>query len=513
VFGDLRQNHVAALGATILLLLVLSVPAAQAASVTSDGTVATFTGDAGERDRLDMKTIDPSTVEFGVDNTDTITEGANCTEVNADTTRCTVTERVVVDARDGNDYVNADHVGDHVIVADGGAGHDVLIGGLAADDLRGGPGNDTVTGLMEGLPAGADRVEGGPDDDTIYGVGDADDAFGGSGSDRLVYVAGNTGVFPIEPANVSFTLDDIPNDGRNVDAANVHSDVEHVVSYFTSGMELGYDGGWGVDPAVSDEGGATIRGTDGPNTIQGGTDNDNLDALAGNDVLSAGHGDDRVNSVDGFADRLACGPGGDAVTADTLDDVSETCETVERTEVGVAGGPPPVAEDAPPAVTLDPGPALSATATDDRGVSAVQFLDDDRLVCTDDTAPYTCDYRPRGEDVGRNTLTAIAIDTAQQTASDRRAITVARFAPASVTLRATRRGVSGRVALPAEVSPALGCKGTVAVKVGRAVKRRARVKPDCTYSARVKLRRRARVRAAFGGNDVLTAKMRTARVR
>ena len=180
-----------------------------------------------------------------------------------------------------------------------------------------------------------------------------------------------------------------------------------------------------------------------------------------------------------------------------------------RSAPDVPGAP----EDAPPTVTLAAAGPIAATASDDRGISAVQFLDDDRLVCTDDTAPYTCDYAPRGEDVGRNTLTAIAIDTSQQTATDRRALTVPRFAPAAVTLKATRRRATGRVVLPAQVATGLGCKGTVAVKVGRRTARRARVKPDCTFTARVKLRRRSRVRAVFAGNDVLTAKARAARVR
>jgi hypothetical protein len=197
------------------------------------------------------------------------------------------------------------------------------------------------------------------------------------------------------------------------------------------------------------------------------------------------------------------------VTADSLDVVSETCETVERTVVEPAGDTP---EDAPPTVafTTSTGPTLAATAADDRGVAAVQFLDDERIVCTDDTAPYACDFRARGEDVGRNTLTVVAIDTAQQTATDRRALTVPRFAPAKVTLRVARRRASGTVALPAEVAPALGCTGFVTLETRRGAKRtaskRLRLKPDCTFAGRVTLRPRTRVRASFAGNDVLSAK-------
>ena len=64
---------------------------------------------------------------------------------------------------------------------------------------------------------------------------------------------------------------------------------------------------------------------------------------------------------------------------------------------------------------------LTADASDDRGISVVQFIDDERIICTDTVAPYTCAHNARGEDVGRNTLAVIATDTARQTASALRA--------------------------------------------------------------------------------------------
>ena len=71
---------------------------------------------------------------------------------------------------------------------------------------------------------------------------------------------------------------------------------------------------------------------------------------------------------------------------------------------------------------------LSVNATDDRGLAKVQFFDDDRLLCEDTAAPFNCAYQPRGGDVGRNTLIAVAIDGAGQTTSAVRAVTVRRFA-------------------------------------------------------------------------------------
>ena len=111
---------------------------------------------------------------------------------------------------------------------------------------------------------------------------------------------------------------------------------------------------------------------------------------------------------------------------------------------------------------------LSATASDDKGIARVDFLDDERTVCSDTTAPYTCDYRPQGDDVGRNTLVAIAVDTSGQTASAVRAVVVPRFAgrlsarttPSRDTRAPYRFTTTGRLTLPAAVTPAQGCRGT-----------------------------------------------------
>ena len=489
------------------LLLVAGVPAVQAASLGSDGTTATFVADPGTDDSVEVKSIDADTVQVTAQD-DEIVEGANCSPVKADTTQCEAT-RLVAELGDGHDHAGSPEITTHALALRGGPGEDYLYGGSGDDELSGGPGNDTVVGIFEAYPAGNDRLDGGSDDDTLVIGAEGDEATGGTGSDRVTVVLLDTSTLTTPPADLSVSLDDVANDARPADGANVHTDVEHIGTVLTDQMENGLATLWGFDANDYDEGRLTARGSAGPNSVWGGTDDDDLDPLGGNDVVSAGHGNDSVTTVDGFADRVACGPGADTARADTLDDVSESCENVERTDAGNANDVP---EDAPPAVTLATGPTLTAAATDDRGVGAVQFLDDDRLLCTDDAAPYTCDYTPRGEDVGRNTITAIAIDTAQQTASDRRAIAVPRFAVQGVTLRATRRRVSGRVVLPPQVAPALGCTGSVAITAGR-VKRRAKVEPDCTYSARVKVRRRARVRAVFGGNAVLDPGRKSTRVR
>jgi hypothetical protein len=181
-----------------------------------------------------------------------------------------------------------------------------------------------------------------------------------------------------------------------------------------------------------------------------------------------------------------------------------------------------------------PGPTvLTADATDDRSISAVLFIDDERIVCTDTVAPYTCAYQPRGEDVGRNTLAVVAVDTAQQTASAFRAVNVDRFTPAGITgavtpardLRAPFRfRTSGRLRLPANVSQAQACgEGQVSIQIKAGAKtistRRAELSRTCTFSSTVTFRDRRRFTRAgrlrftirFTGNEVLTRTAAVAR--
>ena len=100
---------------------------------------------------------------------------------------------------------------------------------------------------------------------------------------------------------------------------------------------------------VGTAGAATITGTPGPDRLTGTPGGDRLDGGAGNDILrgrggmdflvggagrdriEGGSGDDRVPAhVDETRDRIACGPGRDTVTADTVDVVAADCEIVSR---------------------------------------------------------------------------------------------------------------------------------------------------------------------------------------
>ncbi|KFA88317.1 hypothetical protein Q664_42015 [Archangium violaceum Cb vi76] len=59
---------------------------------------------------------------------------------------------------------------------------------------------------------------------------------------------------------------------------------------------------------------------------------------------------------------------------------------------------------------------ITATATDDRGMSKVEFYANTTLMCTDTSAPYSCTYNTRSLPNGARTLKARAYDTSNNAA-------------------------------------------------------------------------------------------------
>ena len=252
-------------------------------------------------------------------------------------------------------------------------------------------------------------------------------------------------------------------------------------------------------------------------------------------------------------------PGAGSSTAITARATDSSGQTASRSIAVQGEAPPPPsttpppstpqqpaqAEDGPPTVSItdptegaaiDPrfAPKITAQASDDRGVARVGFLDDGKVVCTDDTAPYECQYAPSGGDVGRNTLIAIAVDGAGQTAVDFRAVRVGRFTPAltaATTPRRDRRrpyryATTGKLALPAGVTAEEACANGGSVDVVMTAGKlklplTGALKPDCTYRTSIAFpsrrslgRGRLTVTTRFAGNEVLgPARAKTQRVR
>ncbi|HEX8204593.1 MAG TPA: Ig-like domain-containing protein [Solirubrobacteraceae bacterium] len=552
----MRRISLAALCATIPALL--SAQAATAATLSSavgTGNVATYIGAPGQTSNLTISSVSATQIRIDRETSSTptpadddpIVESGDCVEdTGPDDIVCTAGS-IVVSTGDGADTVRAAGLDQHEITINGGEGEDTLSDGRLDDEVNGEGGADVIGAALFGpafFTGDRDEYDGGGGEDSLILLSGPDDIRGGAGIDRILFIA----IDPVgpTPADVPVSLDDVANDGGD-GLANARTDVEDIAGAVSLLADIP---GLPFPPFPAAEGTATLRGDGDINSIVGGSGDDDVDPGANNDLVNTADGSDTVRTVDGFADRVVCGAGSDTAEADTLDVVSPSCESVTRTDAGNANDVPnpPVApdvpEDLPPSVQFtSPAPGaltsgvttLTASATDDLGVGQVLFIDDDRVVCADTVAPYTCDYQPRAEDVGRNTLLVMAVDTAQQTATAFRAFSVPRFA-AALSIRVgpkrdaslpLRFRTSGALGLPQQVGAALGCAGgfvAVQVKAGRTTisNRRVRVRSDCTYSSvvtfrnrkRFRTRRSLRVVAVYAGNAVLdSARSETKTVR
>ncbi|MFT4036506.1 MAG: calcium-binding protein, partial [Patulibacter sp.] len=203
---------------------------------------------------------------------------------------------------DGDDQLGVR--GAVAVVADGGAGDDVLRGGDGADQLDGGNGDD--------------RLDGGAGDDVLDG-GDGDDVMrGGDGDDRLAEGAGD-GV--LDGGAGDDTLDG--DDGNDSMAGGAGDDA------LDGGSGDGVlDGGDGDDRMTAGDGDDLLFGGVGDDAANGGAGADVLDLGSGDDTGRGGDGDDALLggsgadqlAGDGGDDRLDGGDGGDTLAAGDGDD-------------------------------------------------------------------------------------------------------------------------------------------------------------------------------------------------
>jgi hypothetical protein len=511
-------------GIAVLLALVFVPPAtAHAATVSVDANgLLKYTAAAGQKNNVTFAESPNGTVTVGVgaEDQDPLVAGQGCTPGAGSTVVCPGVTSATIDAGDVSDRITAYDVDeDHdnaflfglttiPAIITGGDGNDVIDGGGRADSIDGGPGDDTIDGF-----AGDDTIRGGDGNDELKPNTGSDTLVGGDGIDTAVYG---------RRATPSYTLDGLRNDGAAGENDLIGVDVENV--------EASADLPAQTVTIVGDGRGNRLTVQDGKGNITGGE---------GSDILEGAGQDDTFNSRDGSPDTVICNGGADTVLADTLDSVSPSCESVQVQ--ATPGGPfddrPPTLAWAAPAagasITANAPTMLSVTAADDRGLSKVQFFDDDRLVCELTAPPYSCSYQPRGGDVGRNTLVAIAADGAGQTMSAVRAITVRRFSPKNIllSLRPSRDRKSpyafrltGKVNRPAAVSPSQACVGTVSLVARRGSRtistHRVSVSTrTCEFRSTFKWRKRptsrVRFQAKFGGSETLSkasSRTRTARL-
>ena len=240
----------------------------------------------------------------------TVTTGANggiSVSVNGNATN-TNAGKLTIFAGNGNDKVHIDlpesYAAVWLITIHGGGGDDAIVGGIAAERVLAGDGNDFV--LSSG---GRDTVYGEAGDDSLRGGGSSDLLDGGAGNDTLRGDAGND--------NIS------GGDGSDRIRGNLGNDV--------------LDGGASRDFIGGEVGNDRVFGGGGADAIHGGEDDDTLDGGAGDDHCAGDAGHDNLAGGSGI-DQLFGGDGTDQCATD--DDVRERRDT-------------DLADFAPPGARLD----------------------------------------------------------------------------------------------------------------------------------------------------------------
>lgn len=226
------------------------------------------------------------------------------------------------------------------IEVEAGLGNDVIVGGIAADTLRGAGGNDLIDG-----DAGDDELWGSNGDDEIHGEAgddillgeDGNDTLdGGAGSDELhgwfgddVMLGGNGRDLFRQERYVDG--DDVMDGGGGIDTVSYGARRTETVVDLVAGTGGEVASGEAdsyafVENVDGSQVANTLIGDDQPNVLTGGPNEDTiignggddvLNGLWGDDTLDGGAGDDRIRGsvgddiLDGGTgiDDLGCGAG------------------------------------------------------------------------------------------------------------------------------------------------------------------------------------------------------------
>jgi hypothetical protein len=218
-----------------------------------------------------------------------------------------------------------------------------------------------------------------------------------------------------------------------------------------------------------------------------------------------------------------------AVVMDSIGQTKSASTTVTVTCPATpqpAPKPPTIAFASAPS-TLSGTTRVQFTPAAEAGIKQVDLFLGARKVCTLTTAPFTaCDVVATGADVGAQALRAVVTDALGSTAQSIVNVTVAKFATElTTTVKKThvnggkaRRTISGRIAIPANVTAAQACSGKVTVTIklaGRSVlNQQVSLSKTCTFSRSVTAARSKQsfsVTAKFGGNTVLGTASQTRR--
>lgn len=187
-------------------------------------------------------------------------------------------ERVVVEAGDGNDWVNfvglrnlqnpAPPRNVPPVTIDGGDGSDQLLAGTHPATIFGGSGNDRITSSYASIWA-----DGGSGSDAIYGNSKSDTLIGGSNDDVIRGRSSNDRISA--------------GSGRDLVYAGAGNDI--------------VDGGDDADTLYGDDGNDRLNGGPGVDSLRGGEGNDRFSDwgdVGSHDRMFGGPGSDRVLAAD-----------------------------------------------------------------------------------------------------------------------------------------------------------------------------------------------------------------------
>jgi Ca2+-binding RTX toxin-like protein len=257
--------------------VVVSAPVALSMAIGGGEGNDTITGGTGNDTLNGGEGNDTFKAESIIDGDDTIIGGAgtDAMDYSARTNSVTAALDGITDSGEG---VEKDHLGSDVEDLVGGHGSDVLTGNAVSNHIRGGDGNDRISGGVNGGScfSDVDVLDGEAGNDTFDqgALPDCGDTVnGGAGTDRMDYQG--------RSANLTISVDGLANDGDPASGGekdNVKSDVEIVI------------GGGGNDQ---------ITGSAKDDELHGGPGNDVLNGGPGNDVLIGDRGNDTLNGETG----------------------------------------------------------------------------------------------------------------------------------------------------------------------------------------------------------------------
>ena len=307
----------------------------------------------GNEERLKFERLNLGNFVLDVDDVEQfeINGGGGDDNVTIEDTTGTDLETVVFNGGEGNDTLDASE-SNVVVVADGGAGEDQLIGGSANDILMGGTDNDSIEGER-----GDDTMIGAEGNDTLeWDDGDGSDLISGGEGIDVVEVEGslaegdefvlsqdgtnaifdrvNLGQFTLTvDTSEEFEVDGVGGDDSFIVNDLSDTDVELVtfnggegndtLDASQSNVPIVADGGEGDEILIGGAASDTLSGGEGNDEIFGGDEidylfgNDDHDTLVGdrgNDQMFGEDGDDRMvwNNGDG-SDLIEGGAGNDTV--------------------------------------------------------------------------------------------------------------------------------------------------------------------------------------------------------